>query len=54
MLHQTPEQHWLRKPAVAFIETVTKVNNQSIADIYTEYILPGNVTMKESVYDYDR
>ena len=42
------------KAAVVFIETVTEANNHSIADIYNEYILPDNVNMEESVYDYDR
>ena len=42
------------KAAVVFIETVTEANNQSIADIYNKYILPDNVNMEESVYDFYR
>ncbi len=33
---------------------VSELDFESVADIYNEYILLGNVTMEESLYDYDR
>lgn len=34
------------------IQTVREADYESVADIYNEYILLGNATMEESVYDF--
>ncbi len=40
--------------ALPVIFPVSQLDFDSVADIYNEYILLGNATMEESLYDYDR